>query len=64
VPKNHRDFWIAKLTATKERDNRNHIALEQAGWKIIIIWECLIEKDLESAVKPLMSALQPPDFLC
>lgn len=40
LPKSHQEFWAAKLAGNVERDKRNHAALESAGWKVIVIWEC------------------------
>ena len=33
-------FWDHKLSRNIERDRRNVAALEEAGWKCLIIWEC------------------------
>lgn len=34
------DFWKAKFDANRKRDRRNVRELRQAGWRVIIIWEC------------------------
>ena len=39
-PKSNRDFWLPKLRGNKVRDSRNLKALEQQGWKALVIWEC------------------------
>ncbi|AAS97315.1 very short patch repair endonuclease [Nitratidesulfovibrio vulgaris] len=36
------DFWESKFAANVERDRRNETALAEAGWRVIIIWECQI----------------------
>jgi DNA mismatch endonuclease (patch repair protein) len=40
LPKSRLDFWLPKLEANRERDNRNHHLLEAQGWRILVIWEC------------------------
>jgi len=40
TPKTNQYFWINKFEDTVERDKRNYQQLEEAGWKIFVIWEC------------------------
>jgi len=40
TPKSRIDFWLKKFQDNVERDRRNITALEQAGWKTIVVWEC------------------------
>lgn len=40
TPKSRRDFWLKKFEDNVSRDVRNAAALEEAGWKTIIVWEC------------------------
>lgn len=46
VPKSNTDFWLAKVARNRERDQRNYIILQNAGWNVIIIWECQLRKNL------------------
>ena len=39
-PATNSEFWDHKLSRNEERDRRNVAALEEAGWKSLIIWEC------------------------
>ena len=39
-PKNNADFWKNKISANVERDQRNYTALQEMGWKVILVWEC------------------------
>lgn len=34
------DFWREKFAKNLERDKRNIMLLEAAGWRILTIWEC------------------------
>jgi DNA mismatch endonuclease, patch repair protein len=40
LPKSRREFWETKLTANAKRDVQNHTALVNAGWKVMVVWEC------------------------
>lgn len=44
IPSSNSEFWRNKLSKTIERDKKHIEALEKSGWKVIIIWECEIEK--------------------
>jgi|SRR5690554_1811611 len=43
IPASNKDFWIHKLSDNKNRDRKNHAALLETGWKVIIVWECAIK---------------------
>ena len=38
------EYWNRKLDRTLERDRNNMTALEQMGWRVVIIWECETRK--------------------
>ena len=40
LPKSNRSFWEAKLTANRQRDERNLAALKECGWYVAVVWEC------------------------
>lgn len=44
VPKTNTEFWTAKITRNKERDQETWRQLEAKGWAVIIIWECELTK--------------------
>ena len=44
VPKSNTEFWVAKVTRNRERDQRNYKDLHYAGWHVIVIWECQLKK--------------------
>lgn len=43
-PKNNAEFWKAKILQNIERDKRDFERLENAGWKVIDVWECQLKK--------------------
>ena len=42
LPTSNTEFWKDKIQSNVERDIRHKIALEKAGWRVIIVWECEI----------------------
>lgn len=44
VPKTNTEFWTAKVTRNRERDQETWRQLEAKGWFVIIVWECELEK--------------------
>jgi len=42
MPKSNRDYWNAKITRNRERDQLNLTKLEALGWEAWIVWECQI----------------------
>ena len=42
TPKSNIERWLAKFAENRERDQRVDAALEAAGWRVIVVWECEI----------------------
>ena len=40
IPKTNTTFWLAKITANKERDKEEQRQLAKMGWHCITVWEC------------------------
>lgn len=57
IPKTNSQFWYDKISKNKERDKRVLNELEQAGWKVLVIWECRIN-DKEKLISFLKSELK------
>ncbi|HWA61587.1 MAG TPA: DNA mismatch endonuclease Vsr [Caulobacteraceae bacterium] len=55
VPKANRDYWTAKVARNRARDERTRQALEAAGWRVEVVWECEL-KD-EAALRHRLEAL-------
>jgi len=43
MPKSNMEFWETKFAGNVERDKKYTRALEKAGWKVIIVWECELQ---------------------
>jgi len=50
-------FWKKKISKTRERDRKNHRILKLMGWKVIRLWQHNIERNLESCLAKVKSAL-------
>ena len=51
-------YWEPKIERTKQRDQEHIQALEADGWKVIVLWECTIKRDLDGVVDTLITELQ------
>ena len=44
-PTSNTQYWTPKIDGNRERDERNIAALEQAGWQVLVVWECQIKDE-------------------
>lgn len=42
-PSTREEFWRAKIERNREVDSRNEAALDAAGWRQGVVWECAIK---------------------
>lgn len=57
-PSTNVEYWVPKITANVERDNRNYRTLKSMGWNVIVVWECeLKKKDFENTMQSLIEKL-------
>lgn len=57
-PRTHTTFWNTKLDRNKERDVRKAKELKRAGWRVITIWECKVNKDVIRQARRVLRALK------
>jgi len=55
IPSTNSNFWSKKLQRNVIRDKLNIKELRQNGWKVLIIWECEIERNLDQILKKLIA---------
>ena len=57
VPKQNRDYWVAKVARNMARDAKNAEALAAQGWRVETIWECELKDTsaLEERLRALLS---------
>lgn len=55
--KSNAAFWLAKIEANRERDSRQRLSLEGAGWRVETVWECQckVPKLLQRLVESLLA---------
>ena len=58
-PKSRREFWETKFAKNVERDKRDQKLLVEAGWRVLIIWECEVESD-ETTMDRIVAFLGAP----
>lgn len=39
-PKSNSAFWVNKFKMNQARDTRSILQLEDAGWRVMVVWEC------------------------
>lgn len=56
-PATNASFWETKRLSNVERDRKNRMALEQAGWQVLVIWECQTKLSSETLAEIVISFL-------
>lgn len=62
MPKSRVEFWSEKLNGNRVRDELAFKALSQAGWEVLVIWECEL-RERQQLVDKLRSFLSPVDAI-
>lgn len=52
-PSSNTVFWNKKLAANILRDKKNIMALKELGWRVVVVWQCLIEDGTEKLLRRL-----------
>ena len=62
LPKSKHDYWLPKIAATRERDERGQQALAALKWRSILVWECALRgkarMDSEAIFKTIFRRLK------
>lgn len=58
VPLTNSKFWKEKLQRNISKDEANIKALRKDKWKVFVVWECEIEKQIERTVKKLIAKIK------
>ena len=53
TPKTRRDFWVDKFNRNMQRDKLQAEELINAGWNVLVVWECELKSDLEGVADEL-----------
>jgi DNA mismatch endonuclease Vsr len=57
LPKTRRDWWEQKLALNVARDDANAAALEAAGWRVLVVWECEVRASASSVLAKAVAFL-------
>lgn len=54
MPKSNTEFWSAKLSGNVVRDKENGSKLKKSGWKVFVVWECDIRRNLDDTTSSIV----------
>ena len=58
LPKTNTEFWLNKIESNRARDQKNCDILVNAGWQVIVLWQCQLSKnELENTMQSVAVAL-------
>lgn len=58
IPNTNSKFWKEKLFKNIERDKNHQSSCKNLGWKVLIIWECEIEKKLDGVIQKIKKTIK------
>jgi DNA mismatch endonuclease, patch repair protein len=56
-PRTNAEYWQRKFIRNRERDARKVRDLEAAGWRVVQLWECEINNDVQSCIDRIIETL-------
>ena len=60
TPKTRTEFWLAKFDKNVANDQKHIHELQDMGFKVIVLWECEINKHFEETMEKVISQLGSP----
>jgi len=57
IPLTNSNFWKEKLQRNVRNDKENIEKLKSAGWKVLVLWECEIEKYFDKTMHQVISKI-------
>ncbi len=60
IPSTNSKFWQEKLLKNIEKDEKHIVELKEMEWKVIVVWECEIEKNLVHTLEKLIYEITSP----
>lgn len=57
LPRSHQEYWARKFQLNQERDRRKVEALEDAGWRVVVVWECELRRDADAVMQRVEALL-------
>lgn len=59
IPKTRTEFWQSKFAKNIANDKKNTQKLEEMGFRVLIIWECEINKHFDETVSKISRIIGP-----
>ncbi|MBI4804053.1 MAG: DNA mismatch endonuclease Vsr [Desulfovibrio sp.] len=56
--KTNTEYWTNKIRSNIERDSNNIALLSQLGWKVVVVWECCVQKGAIDVRRMFMNCTQ------
>lgn len=50
IPDTNSEFWKKKLLKNIEKDKKQQEQCKKLGWKVLVVWECEVEKHLSDTI--------------
>ncbi len=57
IPKTRTKFWLDKFSKNLENDKKNKVILQQLGWKVVVIWECMLKNDFNKTMSTVVDQI-------
>lgn len=58
-PKSNLEYWLPKIEANRQRDQRKEAALVARGWRVVVVWQCELS-DLDALRDRLLRVIDQP----
>jgi DNA mismatch endonuclease (patch repair protein) len=55
VPASNTRYWVDKIARNRRRDETNCARLKSMGWRVVVIWECSLDKGTRLLLRRLRS---------
>lgn len=56
IPKTNSDYWRKKIERNRERAAASETRLAEAGWHVLVIWECEL-RQRDAAIGKIVAVL-------
>ncbi|WP_242094338.1 very short patch repair endonuclease [Aestuariivivens sediminicola] len=58
LPKSNREFWWSKFEGNVIRDLEKYELLIRKDWRVVVVWECEIKKNINQVIKRIAHELK------
>jgi DNA mismatch endonuclease (patch repair protein) len=63
TPASNTERWTTKFDANVQRDVRNQVELRNAGWHLVVVWECELRQDPQGRLHRLAEEIKQGAFV-